>query len=362
MKYLGVWYDTLPGWRTQRMITEQTLKRELKYIQEASVPLDMATYAINTKIIPKIIHPLQAAVIPTGALEAWDRKIRAALCKAGKLPSHLPLNMYYLDKADGGIGLTSLQSKYEENRIKLDLQLKNDWVNDTTPSTQAETIHQALERYNKNPEKELVKGRVTICADTASIQRKHSITIEQTPSKHSLPSAKEQDIKTAESTSLLKGQRKYTDGSLTPNPNRAGWGLVEYSRDPNKPTKTKEGRLRGLQDNYKAESKALLMALIEQHPQADTEIYIDNHAVVKRWEKDYTNNPRARSTNPSRAIWSRVDHIKKFREAAGGKTQVKWVRAHIEEKTDPQKTKSRPKPKQTKEKQQRNTQNPPLCA
>ena len=336
------------------MITEQTLRCELKYIHEASIPLDMATYAINTKIIPKIIYPLQVAVVPIGTIESWDRKIKAALSKAGKLPSHLPQNMYYLSKADGGIGLSSLQSLCEEHRIKLGLQLRNDWVNDTTPTTQAEVIHQAIERFNKNPEKEQAKGRVTICADTDRILRKHNMMITQTPNIHRLQTAKTQDTKEALSTSLLKGKRKYTDGSLTPNPDRAGWGLVEYSRNPNTPSKMKGGRLRGLQDNYKAESKALLMALIEQHPQADTEIYIDNHAVVKRWEKDCTNNPRARSTNPSRAIWSRIDNMKKIRSEAGGKTIVQWVRAHIEEQTD--KPKKDHKPKQSKKESSKSKQ------
>ena len=99
---------------------------------------------------------------------------------------------------------------------------------------------------------------------------------------------------------MTRGKKKYTDGSLTKDPDRAGWGLVEYDRDTTKPARVKNGRLKGAQDNYKAESRALLEALVNQHPQADTSIFIDNHAVVQRWEKDMSNNTRARSKNPAR--------------------------------------------------------------
>ena len=98
LKYLGVWFDTIWGWKTQRHKTETALKQELQYIREASIPLEVAIYCTNTKVIPKIAYPLQVAVIPAGTIEAWDRKIRAAVAKAGKLPRHLPQHMYYLSK------------------------------------------------------------------------------------------------------------------------------------------------------------------------------------------------------------------------------------------------------------------------
>ena len=33
-------------------------------------------------------------------------------------------------------------------------------------------------------------------------------------------------------------------------------------------------------------------------------------------------------------MWNRIDRIKKIREAAGGVTTVKWVRAHVEEEKE----------------------------
>ena len=75
---------------------------------------------------------------------------------------------------------------------------------------------------------------------------------------------------------------------------------------------------------------------------------------MKRWEKDFTSNPRARLTNPSRAIWSRIDNMKKIRSEAGGKTIVQWVRAHIEEQTD--KPKKEHKPKQSKKESSKSKQ------
>ena len=330
LKYLGVWYDTGWGWHTQRHKTESTLTEELKYIQEASIPLEMAIYAINTKVIPKIIYPLQVAVIPQGTLEAWDRKVRSALRKAGKLPVHLPENMYYLGKHDGGLGLRSIRQSCEENKIKIDIQIRNDWVTDHTPTVHSDVVQQAWARYNQHSEREEKKGRMTGCADIQRALNRHNIKVEATPAQYRLSTAAA-DAQEAYRTSMLRGKRKYTDGSTTRNPDRSGWGLVEYDRDMTQPARTIQGRLRGMQDNYKAESQALLQALIQQHPVADTEVYIDNHAVVKRWEVTRAEDVRARSKAPCRAVWNRIDRIKKIREAAGGVTTVKWVRAHVEE-------------------------------
>ena len=61
LKYLGVWFDTIWGWKTQRHKTETALKQELQYIREASIPLEVAIYCTNTKVIPKIAYPLQVA-------------------------------------------------------------------------------------------------------------------------------------------------------------------------------------------------------------------------------------------------------------------------------------------------------------
>ena len=78
-------------------------------------------------------------------------------------------------------------------------------------------------------------------------------------------------------------------------------------------------------------SKALLEALRSTHPSSSLKVHIDNNAAIQRWELTKTNNPRELATSPGRAVWSRIEALKKLRREAGGKTKVLWVKAHIEE-------------------------------
>ena len=126
----------------------------------------------------------------------------------------------------------------------------------------------AWERYQKAPEKEHNKTRRSGCAAINQAMVKYSLNIEPTPTELRMHTVRQQDIRIANRTSMTRGKKKYTDGSLTRDPDRAGWGLVEYDRDPVRPARVTNGRLKGEQDNYKAESKALLDALVNQHPLA----------------------------------------------------------------------------------------------
>ena len=63
-----------------------------------------------------------------------------------------------------------------------------------------------------------------------------------------------------------------------------------------------------------------LQALLVTHPETNIHLYIDNHAVVQRWETEWGDNPRGRSTGKARAVWNRIEGLKRAREAAGGST------------------------------------------
>ena len=92
----------------------------------------------------------------------------------------------------------------------------------------------------------------------------------------------------------------------------------------------KHGKIKGLQDNYTAESMGALQVLIGANPETDLHICIDNQGVVKRWEKDMRTDPRARSRASARAIWNRIEHMKEVRKKAGSKTIVSWIHSHVE--------------------------------
>ena len=105
--------------------------------------------------------------------------------------------------------------------------------------------------------------------------------------------------------------------------------------DQESPCHSDRGRLGGQQDNYKAEFRALLQALRATNPASDLDIYIDNHAVVQRWGKHYTDSPRERTKASGRAVWNRIENLKSLREKAGSATQVQWVKAHITGEEEP---------------------------
>ena len=85
-----------------------------KRVREAKVPVKVAVYAVNTKIIPTLAYPLQVAVIKDTVMQQWDRQLREAVRAAGHLPCHLPVQnnlMYYLPVEEGGLGMRSLEAE-----------------------------------------------------------------------------------------------------------------------------------------------------------------------------------------------------------------------------------------------------------
>ena len=92
-----------------------------------------------------------------------------------------------------------------------------------------------------------------------------------------------------------------------------------------------KGRLQGLQSNDLGEAMTLLQGLRSIHPEQDCEIFIDNTGVVDTWDKDTLNNPRARLHSTGRALWNRIQLLKKARQRAGARTRVQWVHSHVDD-------------------------------
>ena len=64
-----------------------------KRVREAKVPVEVAVYAVNTKIIPMLAYPLQVAIVKDTIMKQWDRQLREAVRAAGHLPCHLSVQM-----------------------------------------------------------------------------------------------------------------------------------------------------------------------------------------------------------------------------------------------------------------------------
>ena len=109
INYLGVHFDTNPGWRTQRSVIDEKIREKTDRMNNSTINMEQAIYTVNTAIIPMVLYPLQVAVMPDNKLDEWDRKLRQAVAKAGKLQASLPVACYYLKKEDGGIGLKSIK-------------------------------------------------------------------------------------------------------------------------------------------------------------------------------------------------------------------------------------------------------------
>ena len=140
------------------------------------------------------------------------------MCFSQKKKSHLkhlfnPVHPH-LDKEDGGMGLKSLRSVCDLTRIKHDIQLRNDWLNGM-PTKHSEVISMAWERFVKNPEKESNKRSVTVCAAIQNAMGAYNINIEQTPEEHMLHRVIQEDLELAYKHSMVRGKKKYTDGSIS---------------------------------------------------------------------------------------------------------------------------------------------------
>ena len=119
LKYLGVWFDTQWGWRTQRAVLRNKIKERTSYIEVANLPLEVAIYAANSTIIPMALYSLQVAVVPVGTLNEWDSKVKQAVMQAGKMNSNMITEGVYLSKEDGGMGVKNIRDEADASRIKL---------------------------------------------------------------------------------------------------------------------------------------------------------------------------------------------------------------------------------------------------
>ena len=137
-------------------------------MREAKVPVEVAVYAVNTKIIPTLAYPLQVAIVKDTIMQQWDKRLREAVRAAGHLPCHLPVHMYYLPVEEGGLDMRSMEADVKGVRVKMDVQARNDmsYTKGTKgePTVQEGVVEAAWRRYGRELTPEHAKGKVTMCA------------------------------------------------------------------------------------------------------------------------------------------------------------------------------------------------------
>ena len=332
-KYLGVWFDVAGGWKTQIAETTKKIKELVGKLKRAKVTLPQAVVAINTTIIPTALYPMQVAIASKSVVEGWDRLIRAAVRAAGAIHSGLAEEFFYLPIEDGGLGVRALQDAIDEQRIKLDLQSLND-ENYTKregrgKSTLARVVAAAKKRGKENPKEKGTQNQAV-----RNAQSRMGIEVTETPYEKTARAMAMRDCSKAEAVGVKSStmMTAYTDGSTVPLPVQdSGWGWVaQIPKARQGLFRRGHGKLKGLQDNYTAESMALLQVLIETHTTTSIHICIDNQGVVNRWERDLKADPRARSKTSARAIWNRIEHMKQIRNNTGSDTKISWVHSHVE--------------------------------
>ena len=345
-KYLGVWYETEKGWSKQREVLLAKHREMLGKVSRANISLPQAVVAVNMKIIPTLLYPLQVAITSVDTLKSWDAQIRLAIQKKGKIHRGLAKEFYYLQPEDGGFGLRSIVDAVDEQRLRLDIQALNDENHNAGEgrgrSIQARIVSAAKQRYKEREGKEV--GTLTSEIEKAKLRMR--MEVRETTAKDTLERVRIKDAIEAEAHGVKnrkegEGLTIYTDGSTIPGENSSsGWGVVVTDDTTEEETLGRvrrrwRGRLKGKQDNFTAESMALLQAMKGIRTSTDAQIMIDNHAVVKRWDIDNSTDPRARFRGPARAIWNRIACMKKEREYAGGRTEARWVHSHVDEDEEP---------------------------
>ena len=116
-------------------------------------------------------------------------------------------------------------------------------------------------------------------------------TVRRTPANHMVTAMRQRDAIAAWAIAPGIGLEIYTDGSTktTGETPEAGWGWIGFAENDARRSDEvvvgrDKGRVHGAQQNYKAEAQAALDALLQVHPTTPVTLYIDNLAVVQRFD------------------------------------------------------------------------------
>ena len=338
MKYLGVHFQVGKGWGVQRRVIESKFRKLNDDISRSAPTRAQAIYCINAVIAATLKYPLQVAGIPKTTLERWDRRHRACVRKAGKLPK-MPVWAFHEETEKGGLGLQSMVQAVDRTLITNQAVMLN-----------KNTVVGAMTRAGNKRREEGIEPDWTVQARTREAIIRHGMKIEKEEDtdffgretiryKGTAKQGKIDQERAEANARTSETWEAYGDGATWKEDQRAGWGLCIGNTGQEKGDYKKEkcGRVQGAQENSTAETTAILEALLAVHPSEGIVIYSDNQGCVERAKMKQSS---AEKWN-NRALWMRIKGLWKYRESRGGDTEVVWVHSHVddEERQDTSKAK-----------------------
>jgi ribonuclease HI len=379
IKSLGVYFDSDGSWKSQIKVSAAKLDTLLLKIRNTSAATPIVKYGINVKVIPTIAYPLQVAAIPQTELSKWDGKIREAYRAATNTAVSTPIPMYYMDPENLGFGIRSLEDIAQGQAVRNLLTGLNSTNNASGEASELADIvragHARHQRGNpstkpedRGPENPKIYRR-SQNAHAEAAAKALGLKVEENQHNKTIEHVFHKDRIHMEACPRSDPVRVFTDGSTLDaptaeghrgchnpectaeqstvgprnKPKMAGWGWVSEPSDgwdqlqnehswnqESGQGSTMSARLLGDQDNFTAETAALLSVLREHHKTTDLQIFIDNDSVVSRFEKDTRKSAKLRLATPARAMWNRIMAIMQLREG-NSETQVQWVHSHVDE-------------------------------
>ena len=362
-RYLGAWYEAGGRWAEQQRVTSSRLDELLSPIAAAARTLSMGEvrYLLNSKVMPALLYPTQVAIFPTTFLRAVDTEIRGVFNGvAGVSGCDVPIEYYYVDVSAGGYGLTSFEKQYHASTVGNWVQYMNkSRTNMAGRVIEASVaLHKRTHTISRSPFTQPVIAPHTpstqvgkllhslrtleLCMHTSDSQlcnSVHAFTAGSAAPQYAPQHVSEHlDVEAADSCEKRGLVEVYTDGSTEGADTsiaEAGWGCVAFAGDQSEMVELwrASGRVAGKQDNFYAESEALLQALLRVHTEDNVVIGCDNATCVNMCCQEEAHNQRTVAdalSMPARCTWNRIWALIRHRAAKKASTQVHWVHSHVD--------------------------------
>ena len=327
VKYLGVEYEAVRGWRRQTEVLSRKLSTNLKLVKEAKLTAQQAVRMINGKVIPMMRYVMDVAVIPKQVLKRWDTQCREVIRDCGSYPLSMPTEVYHMPVEENGLGLVSLKQEYAQIKITSDLMARNDVEWDKTKGKQQSLQSKVVESAWKRHATKNTQG--TGCAAVEAALAHIRGAIKKTPSTHGHANVTREDLRQATETKRRGEVYGYSDGStkLERDVSTAATVLMVNGEVVD----VEDMVIPGNANNYAAECWGALLTLRNVNVEDDLRMYIDNQGVILNATKERDKAPRERMQESARPIMNRIRSLLKHRKARGARTTMEWIHSHVDD-------------------------------
>ena len=100
--------------------------KKARALSLARITACQAVYAINTKLLPKLLYTGQVAHYSSKRVQTWDARHREIVRRAADLPLGMPIDIFYLPTDKGGLGLRSVRGGIDIQRVNMMMEALND--------------------------------------------------------------------------------------------------------------------------------------------------------------------------------------------------------------------------------------------